>query len=73
MSSLGDMWDDMWNEAGDSGSSGDHGFALMEFIFGLMKIVGIVIGILFLLGVVICVLEYFNIPATEWLIKLLFG
>lgn len=73
MSSLGDMWDNMWLEAGETDPSHDHGFGFWEFMFGLLKIVGIIIGILILLGVVISVLEYFNIPAIDWVINLLFG
>lgn len=71
MSSLGDMWDDMWLEAGDSGSSGDHGFAFYEFLFGLFKIVGILFGVVILIGLVISALEYFNIPALDWIMNLL--
>ena len=71
MSSLGDLWDDMWLEAGDSGSSSDHGFAFWEFVFGVFKIIGILFGVLILIGLVISALEYFNIPAIEWIMNII--
>lgn len=67
MSSLGDMWDDMWLSAGETDSSKDHGFGFWEFIFGLMKIIGILFGVLILLGIIMIALEYCNIPVFEWL------
>ena len=70
MSSLGDMWDDMWLEAGETDSSKDHGFAFWEFVFGLFKIVGILFGILILLSILIVVLEYFDSPIIDWLMEL---
>ena len=70
MSSLGDMWDDMWNDAGDAGSSSDHGFAFWEFVFGLLKIVGVLFGVLILLAITIVLLDYFNSPIIDWLINI---
>ena len=67
MSSLGDLIGDIILESGPTDSSKDHGFAFWEFVFGVFKVIGILIALLILLIAVIGALEYFNIPVLEWI------
>ena len=67
MSSLGDLISDIILESGPTDPPKDHGFAFWEFIYGLLKIVGIFFALLILLAIVFIVLEYLNIPIFEWL------
>ena len=69
MSSLGDMWDNMWNEAGETESSKNYGFTFYEFLWKLLKIVGIIFVLFILFIVIILVLEHYNSPILDWLTK----